>query len=105
MKIYLRFCCVAVAFGLSACGASQTELRQAQTLSCTELARKIGQLEERRDDANMDSIMSTFEQALSKDKDDENAALVEGVVADIESDSADKQLEQYRKIFRQNRCY
>lgn len=89
---------------LGACGHGPNDLRAARSLSCTQLARELGRLEQRSDAAGIDSTFATLEGAFANRDTDETAAEISGLVHDVDQIDADKSIDQLTQIYTAKGC-
>lgn len=89
---------------LTACGESPEQLAAARSYSCTQLAREIGKLEQRKETAQIDGTINSIASVVINDKEERRAAGLESAVNSIDEADADKSLQQYKDIFFAKGC-
>ncbi|WP_166417309.1 hypothetical protein [Cochlodiniinecator piscidefendens] len=89
---------------LVACGASESELEDARYLSCSELSRKIGRLEQQQFDADLDSLAGAFGSVLGDTEREREDAELDEALGSIDGALVGRTLEQYNAIYREKRC-
>lgn len=95
---------IIAAFIFSACGASKETLAKAQKMSCSELAMKIGQLQQQVKTEEVNGIISNIEGDLSKKDEDITSAAIDGLFSSIGQSTAEEQLKQYMAIYNKKGC-
>lgn len=89
---------------LSACGESKRQLAEAQSYSCTQLAREIGKREQRRDSARIDGVLNTITSIATDDKEVRRQADIDSTINTIDEVDAEKSFEQLQEIYRNKGC-
>lgn len=86
---------------LTACAAETVPLAN---LSCTELARNIGQATQVRETATVDSIAGTVDMLAAESTADEITGGLESLAGDLTHVAATQELDALNRAFRQNGC-
>lgn len=89
---------------LGACGHSQKQLALVETYSCTEIARELGKLEERRTSAQVDGFFDAITSVVADSKEDRAEADISLAVNSLDEADADLSHEQLTEIYRRKNC-
>ncbi len=88
---------------LTACSTLDEDVARYETMNCSQLSHEIGRYEEKLKSARVDSVVSGVIEVFG-DKEESEDAEIDGILADMDIDEAEKYLAELQRIETQKGC-